>query len=281
MDRYVRRFDQADELFELEALRSETLTAGGLTVSHDIHQPGWRWSTHVRPIVGTEWCAVRHVGVLLRGRLHFQLSDGTEFEAQPISLMDTPAGHDAWVVGDEPVEIISWTGVKGWLEPLETMGDRILATIVFTDIVGSTSIARRVGDRTWADLLANHEARSRESVERFRGRLVKTTGDGILATFDSAARALRCGMALREVGVDLGIETRVAIHTGEVDVTDDDIHGVAVHEAARMLALAGARQIVVSETTAGLVRDLGFELTDGGTHELRGIDGPRQIFRLG
>lgn len=281
MDRFVRRFDEADEVFELEALRSETITRGALTVSHDVHEPGWRWSTHVRPIVKTEWCGIHHVGVLLRGRFRMRLESGEEFEAGPMSLVDIPAGHDAWVVGDEPVEIIAWTGVRGWLTPLESLGQRVLATILFTDIVESTAMAQRLGDRSWGDVLANHEARGREIVEQYRGRVVKMTGDGLLVTFDGAARALRCALALREAGSDLGIEIRSAVHTGEVELAEADIHGLAVHEAARMLSLAGPREVIVSATTAALVGDGSFELTDRGTHSLRGIDEPRRLFSLG
>jgi class 3 adenylate cyclase len=280
MDRYVRSFASPDEVIDLATVRSALITKGGLTVSYDVHQPGWRWSIHVRPLVKTEWCDVHHIGVVFRGWMHVVLENGTEFDAGPMSLVDIPAGHDAWVVGDEAIEMISWAGAKGWLAPLEILGERVLATLLFTDIVGSTATAVRVGHAGWMDLVANHEARSREIVERYRGRTVKSTGDGILATFDGAARALRCALALRDAGSDLGIESRLAVHTGEIDVAEDDIRGVAIHEASRMLSVAGPREIVLSDTTAGLVRDGGFELQDRGEHELRGIDGPRRIYAL-
>ena len=145
MDRFVQRFAEPDELIELETVRSEMITRGGITVSHDTQQPGWRWSTHIRPLVKTEWCEVRHFGVLVRGQLCFRLSDGREFDVGPMSLMDIPAGHDAWVVGDEPVETVAWTGVKEWLKPLDTMAERVLSTLVFTDLVESTTTAARLG----------------------------------------------------------------------------------------------------------------------------------------
>lgn len=280
MSRHVQRFAEPDELIELETVRSEMITRAGLTVSHDIQQPGWRWSTHIRPLVKTEWCEVRHIGVLLRGRLHLLLEDGTEFDVEPVSLMDIPAGHDAWVVGDEPVETIAWTGVKEWLRPLDTMAERVLATLVFTDLVDSTATAARLGRGPWGELLATHERQGRDTIARFRGRTVKTTGDGLLATFDGAARAVRCAAALRDAAVGLGLEMRIAVHTGEVDLVEDDIRGIAIHEASRMLGLAGSSQILVSATTAGLIRDAGIALEDRGEHELRGIDGRRQLYAV-
>ncbi len=280
MSRHVQRFAEPDELIELETVRSEMITRAGLTVSHDIQQPGWRWSTHIRPLVKTEWCEVRHIGVLLRGRLHLLLEDGTEFDVEPVSLMDIPAGHDAWVVGDEPVETIAWTGVKEWLRPLDTMAERVLATLVFTDLVDSTATAARLGRGPWGELLATHERQGRDTIARFRGRTVKTTGDCLLATFDGAARAVRCAAALRDAAVGLGLEMRIAVHTGEVDLVEDDIRGIAIHEASRMLGLAGSSQILVSATTAGLIRDAGIALEDRGEHELRGIDGRRQLYAV-
>jgi class 3 adenylate cyclase len=280
MDRYIRSFAAPDEVIELETVRSEIITKGSLTVSHDLQAPGWRWSVHVRPIVGTEWCQVHHIGIILRGRMRYRMEDGTEFDAGPLDLMDIPPGHDAWVVGDEPVETIAWTGAKGWLDPLESLHERILATIVFTDIVDSTAMALRLGDRAWGDLLGTYEARTRDTINRYRGRAVKMTGDGVLAVFDGAARALRCAAALRDTAADLDLAIRVAVHTGEIELAGDDIRGVAIHEASRVLALAGAGEVLVSGTTAELAGDVGVALEDRGEHELRGMSGRRRLFAI-
>ncbi|HEU0235625.1 MAG TPA: adenylate/guanylate cyclase domain-containing protein [Candidatus Limnocylindrales bacterium] len=280
MERYVRSFSSPDEVIEIETVRSEMITKGGLTVSHDLQQPGWRWSTHIRPLIGTEWCEVHHVGVLIRGRMSFILRDGTAFDAEPISLLDIPPGHDAWVVGDEPAETIAWTGARGFLAPLESLADRVITTIVFTDIVDSTAAAVRLGDRTWGDLLAAFEGQAADIVARFRGRVVKTTGDGTLATFDGAARALRCALALRDAATGLEVTIRLAVHTGEVEPAGDDIRGLAIHEASRMLSIAGPGEILVSATTATLAGDDRLGLEDRGEHELRGLPGPRRLFAL-
>jgi class 3 adenylate cyclase len=281
MEPHVRSFSNPDELIEIETVRSEIITRGGMTVSHDIQQPGWRWSTHIRPLVGTEWCEVHHIGVALRGRMRVLLRDGSEFDVGPLDLMDIPAGHDAWVVGDEPLETIGWTGARGWLAPLESLTDRVLATVLFTDVVDSTGAATRLGDRTWADHLAVLEARTREALERYRGREVKMTGDGVLATFDGAARAVRCAIALRDGAADLDLQVRAAVHTGEIELAGPDIRGVAIHEASRMLGLAGPGEVLVSAVTAGLAADAGIQLQDRGEHELRGLPGPRRLFSVG
>jgi len=277
---HVRNFASPDELVELETVRAELITIGGLTVSRDISSPGWRWSTHIKPLVGTESCQLRHVGVILRGRLGFILDDGTELEAGPLDLIDIPAGHDAWVVGQEAVEMITWTGVKGFFGSAETFLDRIVATIVFIDVVESTAIAQRLGDRAFADLMAALETRMHEVIERHRGHVVKMTGDGVLATFDGAARAVRCAISMRSAATGLGLTIRVAVHTGEVEPTEDDIRGIAIHEAARMLALARSGEILVSATTTSLVHDAGLSIEDRGEHELRGLSGRRRLFAV-
>ena len=276
--RYVRAFSAPDELIELGPVRSEIVAFGGLTVSHDTHQPGWRWSTHVKPAVKTESCQVRHIELVLKGTLHVILDDGVEFEAGPLDLVDIPPGHDAWVVGDVPVETIAWGGGKTWLAPISTLGERVLATLLLTDIVDSTAIARRVGDRSWSDLLGEHQFRTRDIVAEYRGRVIDFAGDGVLAMFDGAARAIRCAVALHHASKNLSLTIRSAIHTGEVEVAEQSIHGVVIHEASRILALAQAGEILISATTASLVRDIGVALEDRGEHELRGLPGLHRLY---
>jgi len=280
MDRYVRRFDEPDELIELETVRSAQISRGGLSVSWDVQQPGWRWSTHVQPLVGTEWCNVRHEGVCLRGRMGVLLSDGTEYEVGPRTYFEIPAGHDAWVVGDEEIETIGWAGVRGWLAPLESLSQRVLATIVFADIVDSTATALRLGARGWGDVMGAFEQRSRDVVQHYRGKVIKMTGDGILATFDGAARALLAANAIRTTAGGLQLELRQAVHTGEVELVEEDIRGVAVHEASRILAAAAPGEILVSAVTAGLAVGVDLRLEDRGEVELRDIPGPRRLFAV-
>jgi class 3 adenylate cyclase len=160
------------------------------------------------------------------------------------------------------------TGAAASAEP-----DRLLASVMFTDIVGSTDTAAALGDRRWREVLDRHDALTREHVQRFRGRVVKTTGDGALATFDGPARAIRCAVSLRDAVSAAGVELRAGIHTGEIEQRDGDIGGIAVHLAARVQALAGEREVLVSRTVADLVAGSGIAFSDRGEHELKGVPG--------
>ena len=196
-------------------------------------------------------------------------------------VFDIPPGHDKWVVGDEPWIAIEWgASSRAARAVMDDGGARSLATLLFTDIVDSTASLQRLGDAAWHDLLAAHNARLREQLNVFRGREVKTTGDGVLAVFDSPARAVGCAVAMTRSTRQIGVEIRVGVHTGEIEAVGDDVRGIAVHTAARVTALAGAGEVLVSATTAGLLEGSSVRLEDAGTHELKGIDGPRQLFRV-
>jgi class 3 adenylate cyclase len=155
---------------------------------------------------------------------------------------------------------------------------RLLATVLFTDIVGSTERAQAVGDQRWRELLDAHDEAARRLVAQEGGRRIKSTGDGVLAVFDGPGRAIRCAVALRKELEGLGIEIRAGIHTGELDVTDDDVGGIAVHIAARIVATAGPGEILVSRTVRDLVTGSGIALEDRGTHTLKGLSDPWQLF---
>jgi class 3 adenylate cyclase len=158
--------------------------------------------------------------------------------------------------------------------------DRVLATVLFTDIVGSTEQATRLGDQRWRALLDDHDALVRRQLERFSGRLVKTTGDGLLATFDGPARGIRCACAIRDGLKRLGIDIRVGLHTGEVELRGDDVGGVAVHIAARVQALAEPDEVLVSRTVTDLVAGSGVEFTDRGEHDLKGVPGTWKLYAV-
>jgi class 3 adenylate cyclase/pimeloyl-ACP methyl ester carboxylesterase len=155
----------------------------------------------------------------------------------------------------------------------EVADDRVLATVLFTDIVDSTRQAAEMGDRDWHALLDAHDAVVRVQLNRFRGREVNTSGDGFLAMFDGPQRAIRCAMAIRDAVLPLGIEVRAGLHTGECEVRGDDIGGIAVHIGARVSALAGPNDVLVSSTLRDLVIGSGLEFVDRGTHALKGVPG--------
>lgn len=156
--------------------------------------------------------------------------------------------------------------------------DRILATVLFTDIVSSTERATVLGDRAWRNILDQHYSLVRKQLERFRGEEINTTGDGFLAAFDGPARAVRCGMAIRETVRTLGIEVRAGVHTGECERLGDDLAGIAVHTGARILGKAAPGEILVSGTVKDLVAGSGLRFYDRGRHSLKGIPGEWQLF---
>jgi class 3 adenylate cyclase len=275
---YVRGFSSPDEHIDATRLRSEVITIGGVKVSYDVQQPGWRWSTHARPIVGTEWCEVHHVGVVLSGRMGWHLRDGTEFEAGPMEVVDIPPGHDAWVIGDVPFVRLAWGGVAGRLSPPDL--DRVLLTVLFMDIVDSTRVAATMGDRGWKELLTDHHRRTREIVERFRGSEVDAVGDGFFFVFDSPARAVRCAEAVVQAVRPMGIEVRAGAHTGEVETVDGKAGGLAVVIGARIGGLAGPSEILVSRTVKDLTAGSELRFEDAGDHELKGVPDRWPLYRL-
>ena len=158
--------------------------------------------------------------------------------------------------------------------------DRVLATVLFTDIVTSTERSAQVGDRRWKDLLDQHDTLIRPELERHRGRLVKNTGDGILATFDGPARAIRCAQAIATSVKSLGIEVRAGLHTGEVELRGEDVTGMGVNIAARVMDAAGPGEVVVSSTVKDLVAGGGLRFADRGTRDLRGVPGEWRLFAV-
>jgi class 3 adenylate cyclase len=158
---------------------------------------------------------------------------------------------------------------------------RLLATVLFTDIVGSTQRAQEAGDRRWRELLDAHDGAARRLIGQEGGRWIKSTGDGVLAVFDGPGRAIRCALALRAELRDIGIEIRAGVHTGELDLRDDDVGGIAVHLGARIMAAAGPGEVLVSRTVRDLVAGSGIVLEDRGTHALKGLDDPWQLFAAG
>jgi class 3 adenylate cyclase len=156
--------------------------------------------------------------------------------------------------------------------------DRVLATVLFTDIVGSTEVAARLGDSAFRDLLGRHHAIARTEIARFRGREINTSGDGFFATFDGPARAVRCAGAMRTALEPLGIAIRAGVHTGEIELDGDDVGGIAVHICARVAAAAAAGETLVSSTVKDLVAGAGLTFSDRGAHALKGVPGEWRLF---
>jgi len=185
--------------------------------------------------------------------------------------------HIPWIDGEDMLAEIRefLTGVREPEAP-----ERVLATVLFTDIVGSTDRARELGDRRWRDLVERHHELVRRDLERFRGREVDTAGDGFLATFDGPARAIRSAKAITESVRRLGLEIRAGLHTGEVELAGDAVRGIAVHTGARVAAHARTGEVLVSQTVKDLVAGSGIEFEDRGAHELKGIPGEWRLYAV-
>lgn len=272
-----RSLGDPDEVVTFPRVVQGVVELGELTVGRFVAQPGWRWSVDVRPEVGGEWCRARHVGVVVSGRVRILSQDGTTVDLGPDDAYDVQPGHDGWVLGDEPLVQIEWQGLRTFAGRRHA-GGRRLTTLLFTDLVDSTSTAASLGDTEWRELLAHHYGSARNELDRFGGREVKTTGDGLLAVFDGPAAALRCAAAIRSKAPSQGLRIRAGVHVGEVDLVGTSVEGLAVHEAARIMAAAGPQEILTSEITRSLLLASGIELEDRGLHPLKGLAGERRLF---
>lgn len=269
-----------DEVRTFTNGRVEIYALDDIDVGRTVFEPGWRWSRDVKPIAGTPYCHYHHMGIVLRGTLHVEMEDGLSLEIPPNTAFEIPPGHDAWVIGDEPWVTIDFAGMRSFARSSVGSGERTLGSILFTDIVDSTATAEHLGEAGWRELIRQHNERVQFELDRYRGRLIKATGDGILALFDGAERAVRCAAATSSSASALGIAIRAGVHTGEVELVPGDIRGVAVHAAARIMALGGAGEVLVSGTTVDLLVGSGLEFEDRGLVELKGLTGPRAIFAL-
>ena len=226
-----------------------------------------------------------HVPTLIlhrRGDHDSNIEEGRYIAARiPGARLVELAGEDhlPWIgdqdsVLDEIEEFL--TGTRPSVEP-----DRVLATVLFTDIVGSTEHAARLGDREWRSLLERHHAIARREIARFRGREIKSTGDGFLVTFDGPARAVRCACAIRDGVRALGLDIRAGAHTGEIELASSDVAGIAVHIGARVAAAAGAGEVLVSSTVKDLVSGSGLAFVDRGVQPLPGVPGEWRLYAVG
>jgi class 3 adenylate cyclase len=275
----ARTFDNDGDRHAFSNGVAEILKLGDATVARGVYQPGWRWSTDMPEIAGSPTCRLHHLGYAISGALHVETDDGQALDVKSGAVYEIPPGHDAWVVGDEPFVTIDWTSGHSWLAQ-DVLAESTVVTVVLTDIVDSTAKLAEVGDWAWRELLATHNARLREQLNTFRGRQVKSTGDGILAVFDSPSRAVRCASAMSHAAGGIDLPIRIGVHTGEVELVGDDIRGLAVHAAARVMALGGADDVMVSSTTHDLLEGSNLTLEDAGMHVLKGLPGARTIYRL-
>lgn len=272
------------DLGEPEAVVSHPLGAtyqvrlAQTVISRHVLQPGWSWEEHARPTVGTRSCELYHRGVVLSGRMGIRTDEGEELVIGPNQVFDLPPGHVTWVEGDEELVMVDWAGGAGF-DPPPGGGVRVLATILFTDIVDSTVRARDAGDASWKRTVAMHDDVVRSVLVGFGGREVETAGDSFLIVFDTAEGAIRCGLALVGALAAIQLPIRVGIHSGEVAVSGNHVRGLAVHTAARIVDQAGAGEILVSGTTRDLAEGAtGLTFESRGRHRLKGLEREHELF---
>lgn len=274
-----RRLDEPDERRPFEKGVGELTRLGTLTIGRALLEPGWRWSTSLGSVMGTPSCPIHHTQLLVTGRIALQMDDGELMEMEPNDVFDVPPGHDSWVIGDEPVILLDFAGNIGSMG-LPHDPERIVTTLVMTDIVDSTRIASALGDRRWKQLLASHNRVVRSQLDRFHGNEGQTTGDGFLATFASALAAVRCGVAIADSVPEIGLEVRVGVHTGEIEMAPGELRGIAIHATARIMALGSSSEVVVSSVTRGLVEGSDLAFAEHGRHQLKGLNRPIEVFRV-
>jgi class 3 adenylate cyclase len=250
-------------------------------ISRHVLRPGWSWEEHAQPSAGTPSCELYHRGVVLSGRMGIRTDDGEELIVGPNRVFDLPPGHVTWVEGDDELVMVDWAGGAGFDTPPGGEA-RVMATILFTDVVDSTALAHDAGDASWKRTVAMHDDVVRSVLAGFGGREVETAGDSFLVVFDSAERGIRCGLAVVRALAAIQLPIRVGIHSGEVVMSGDHVRGLAVHAAARIVAKAGAGEVLVSGTTRDLAEGAtGLTFESRGRHRLKGLEREHEMFAAG
>ena len=274
-----KRFDKPDNLVTAPNFNGYNVVLGETFVAKQVIEPGWRWSKDIKPLAGTPSCQFHHQGIVLSGRMHIIMDNGDEHSIGPEDVFDIPPGHDALVIGNEQFVAIEFRQGSEFARPTIS-GERILVTLLLTDIVNSTAAAAQLGDSSWKKLLTRHFDRVRLELDRFRGREITTTGDGFLAMFDGTERAVACAASLCRAAQRDGIQIRAGIHSGEVERHLDNVRGVAVHVVSRVAAVAGAGEVLISDSTLALLEGTKLSFSDAGEHQLKGVPGLRRLYRL-
>jgi class 3 adenylate cyclase len=275
-----KSFATPDQVRSFPSGRIDVIRLDEVAIARFALNPGWRWSKDVAPVVRTRSCQVRHVGYAISGALQVTMDDGTELVIRGGDGYEIPPGHDVLVLGPEPWESLEFASAHTFGLSPEEFGERVLATVLFSDIVDSTAMLARLGDHAWTGVLHEHNMRIRAAIDRFSGREIASTGDGFFALFDGAAKAVRAAALMDPAVAELGIRVRVGLHTSEVEIVGGQPRGVGVHAAARVAALAGPGEVLVSGTTRDLLEGSDLALEPRGEHDLKGLSGSRTIFAL-
>ena len=271
-----RNFDEPDEVVELAGATEELITMGGLTLSRSTQSVGWRWSEHFKHLVGGELCQARHMGYVLSGILGVQLEDGTVYEIGPGELYDIPPGHDGYTVGDEPFVSIEWSGMRTWVgsRPGTVSRRRCCSPTSSTPPAWHPDSAMPPG--TTCSRCTSIPATTRSPTSAGDGHHDRRRDPGDVR----CDRTPCCALAIREMAQRQGFSIRAGVHVGEVEVAGEDVRGVTVHEAARIMAAAGAAEVFTSEAVRVLCRSSDLRFEDAGEHELKGVPDTWRLFRV-
>jgi class 3 adenylate cyclase len=277
----VRDLEEPEVVVSNPLATSTQVRLAQTVITRHVLQPGWSWEEHAKPVVGTASCELYHRGVVFTGRMGIRTDDGEEVIVGPNHVFDLPPGHVTWVEGDEELVMVDWAGGAGF-DPQLGRETRVSATILFTDIVESTVRASEAGDTSWKRTVAMHDDVVRSVLAGFGGREVETAGDSFLVVFDSAEGAIRCGLALVKALAAIELSIRVGVHSGEVVMSGDQVGGLAVHAAARIVARAEPGEVLVSGTSRDLAEGAtGLKFESRGRHHLKGLERERELFAAG
>jgi class 3 adenylate cyclase len=276
----VRNLDEPEAVVSGPLGATNQVRLAGTVVSRHVLQPGWSWEEHAQPSVGTPSCELYHRGVVLSGRMGIRTDEGEELVVGPNQVFDLPPGHVTWVEGEDELVMVDWAGGAGF-DPQFGEEARAMATILFTDIVDSTTRASEAGDAAWKRTLAMHDDVVRNVLPEFGGREIETAGDSFLVVFDNVASSIRCGLALIRALAAIQLPIRVGIHSGEVVLSQNHVRGLAVHAAARIVAQAHTGEVLVSSTTHDLAEGTtGLEFESRGRFQLKGLSREHELFSV-
>jgi class 3 adenylate cyclase len=276
----VRNLDEPEAVVSDPLATSNQVRLAHTVVTRHVLQPGWTWEEHARPTVGTPSCELHHRGVVLRGRMGIRTDEGEELVVGPNQVFDLPPGHVTWVEGEDELVMVDWAGGAGF-DPQLGGEARAMATILFTDIVESTARASNAGDASWKRIVAMHDDVVRSVLPEFGGREVETAGDSFLVAFDNVGSAIRCGLALVPALGAIELPIRVGIHSGEVVMSGNQVRGLAVHAAARIVDEARPDEVLVSGTTRDLAEGAtGLTFESRGRFRLKGLTREHELFSV-
>jgi class 3 adenylate cyclase len=274
----VRNLDEPEAVVSHPLATTNQVRLAQTVVSRHVLQPGWSWEEHARPTVGTRSCELFHRGVVLSGQMGIRTDEGEELVVGPNQVFDLPPGHVTWVEGEDELVMVDWAGGAGF-DPQLGGEARAMATILFTDIVDSTARASDAGDASWKRSVAMHDDVVRNVLPEFGGRAIETAGDSFLVAFDNVESAIRCGLSLVPALAAIQLPIRVGIHSGEVVMSQDNVRGLAVHAAARIVDQAQAGEVLVSSTTRDLAEGAtGLTFESRGRFQLKGLNREYELF---